>query len=220
MAKQFDIAAEKQYYSNHPPAPWKQALNKSVETLMRLTAGSCWSEYLNSKTVLELGAGECTYVPYLLSKGKPASYLASDIFEDRYSAARDSLAGEFNNLEFGVLHADKIELPDNSFDTILAFGLYHHLPDLADAFHQGHRVLRPGGVLILRDPYDGNPAIRLKYRLINRSMNEWPLNMHKTQDALRKAGFSIVSVSRFWLRFPRLSGGPWSTNIGFVAHVR
>ena len=219
MAKQFDITAEKQYYSHHPPALWKEASNESVETLMRLTAGTSWSKYLNNKTVLELGAGESTYVPYLLSKGKPASYLASDIFENRYSAARDSLLDKFSNLKFRVLHADKIELPDNSFDTILAFGLYHHLPNLADAFRQAHRVLRPGGILILRDPYQGNPAIRLKYRLITRSMNEWPLNMHKTQHALKSAGFAIVSANRFWLRFPRLWAGPWSTNIGFVAQA-
>jgi len=130
----FNVKAEKQYYSNHPPAPWKEASSKFVDTLMRFTAGSAWSEYLNGKDVLELGAVECTYLPYLLTKGKPAHYLASDIFEDRYSAARNVLAERFKNLEFCVLRADKLGIPDNSFDTIMAFGLYHHLPDLLDAF--------------------------------------------------------------------------------------
>jgi len=196
------------------------ASNELVETIMRCTAGVDWSKYLRDKKVLELGAGECTYLPHLLTKGKPICYVASDIFEDRYALARKVLASEFQNLEFRILRADNIELPDNSFDTILAFGLYHHLPDLLGVFREAYRVLRSGGALIFRDPYAVNPAIYFKYLLIKRSMNEWPLSIRRTKKTLKQAGFSIERVNRFWLRFPRLPGGIWSTNIGFVARVR
>lgn len=219
MTRHFDVEAEKQYYQSHPPAAWKESSGNFVDILMRLTAGADWRVYLNGKDVLELGAGECTYLPYLLTKAKPAYYLASDIFEDRYSAAREALACKFEYLEFRTLRADNIEMPRNSFDTILAFGLYHHLPDMIGAFCQARRVLRPGGVLIFRDPYAGNPAICLKYYLIKRSINEWPLSMHKTRKALKEAKFSIKGIQRFWLRFPWVPAGPWSTNIGFVARA-
>lgn len=216
MHKVFDIEAERKYY-NSASNQWKQSPKELVEMLMTLTAGKNWTEFINNKNVLELGAGEGTYLPYLLNKGKPLHYTATDIFEDRYLPAKKALDSTFENLEFKTLRADEIEISNSNFDTILAFGLYHHLPDLKSAFSQARYALKKGGYLIFRDPYAGNPAIKLKYRLIERSMNEWPLSIRKTKKALIESGFEIKRLNRFWIRFPNLPGGPWSTNIGFIA---
>lgn len=216
MTRRFSIIKEKWYYSRHPKT-YKAEPGIFVETLMSCTAGYNWVDYLRGKEILELGAGECTYVPYLLTKAEPATYTVSDIFEHRYAPAKKALSGKFRNLEFRVLRADKIEVPECSFDTILAFGLYHHLPDLEEAFINANKILRTGGALVLRDPYAGNPMLCLKYLLIKRSPNEWPLSIFKTTHALLKSGFLLERVARFWLRFPRLPGGLWSTNLSVVA---
>ncbi len=216
MIKIFDIKAERKYYQNSPQS-WKKAPDEAVETLMSFTAGPNWQHCLFGKDVLELGAGECTYLPYLLETAKPSRYLATDIFEDRFKLARNVIASKYPNLEFCVLQAQKIEMPDNSFDIVLAFGLYHHFPNLGQAFRQAWRVLKPGGTLIFRDPYAGNPVILLKFLMIKTSMNERPLSISKTRKLLTQAGFHVERVHRFWLRFPKLPAGPWSTNIGVVA---
>ena len=216
MTKQFSIIQERQYYCESPKT-YKEESGTFVETLMSCTAGPNWRDYFHGKDVLELGAGECTYVPYLLTKAEPATYIASDIFEHRYAAAEKVLCERFGNLEFRVLRADKIEVPEDSFNTILAFGLYHHLPDLEKAFINANKMLRPGGTLILRDPYAGNPALYLKYLFTKRSPNEWPLSIFKTTRALLESAFLLERVARFWLRFPYLPSGPWSTNLAVVA---
>lgn len=216
MSDYFDIEAERKYYKQSP-TKWNPASPNLVEKLMSLTAGDNWVEFLDDKKVLELGAGECSYLPYLLSKATPLNYIATDIFEDRFLPAKKALQDKYANLIFKEVRADQLEIEDKDFDAILAFGLYHHLPDLKSAFCQARAVLKKDGYLILRDPYAGNPLIKFKYSLIGRSENEWPLGMKRTKKALIESGFELVRVNRFWIRFPDLSGGPWSTNIGFVA---
>jgi SAM-dependent methyltransferase len=217
VRREFDVAAEAEYYKKHPPSPWAEESNELVDTLMRFTAGDNWASFLCSRDVLEIGAGECTYLPRLLEKGRPARYVASDIFEDRFNAAREAIGATYSTLEFRTLRADHIDVDNESFDTVLAFGLFHHIPRLGAAFKEINRVLRLGGALIFRDPYVGNPLIWLKYSIIERSENEWPLGRSRTRRMLDLAGFDVERCSRFWLRFPNLPAGPWSTNVGFVA---
>lgn len=216
MKKTFNLSEEKEYYRSGP-ASFRQSPDQLVETLMRLTAGEHWAEFLQQKDVLELGAGECSYLPYVIKHGCPNSYIASDAIDYRYLKAAEALNAQYPCLQFKTIDAMQIDLPDQSVDLVLAFGLYHHLPDLAGAFRQAHRILKPGGILVLRDPYGGNPLIQLKYLIIESSKNERPLTVRSIRKNLVQAGLEVESLSRFWLRFPGLPGGPWSTNVGVVA---
>lgn len=184
---------------------------------MKLTMGDNWTDLLLDKTALELGAGECSYLPYIISKSKPACYIASDVFDFRYEHAQSNLKDEFSCLQFQTIDATNIDLNDNSVDVILGFGIYHHIPNLLDAFKEAWRVLKPNGVLAIRDPYGSNPLIYLKHKIHKNSKNEKPLTLNTTKKKLEMADFQIERSSRFWLRFPMLPGGIWSTNIGIVA---
>lgn len=51
-----------------------------------------------------------------------------------------------------VADATRLPFPAGSFDAVLAFDLFEHLPDDRAAFAEAGRVLRPGGMLLLTVP--------------------------------------------------------------------
>jgi len=55
---------------------------------------------------------------------------------------------------FRAARADAESLPFEgaSFDLVLGHAVLHHLPDLPRAFTEFHRVLRPGGILVIGTP--------------------------------------------------------------------
>lgn len=42
--------------------------------------------------------------------------------------------------------------PDNSFDLVTCFGVLHHIPNVSKVMAEIHRVLKPGGCFIFREP--------------------------------------------------------------------
>lgn len=61
------------------------------------------------------------------------------------------------------MNAEKLELPDNSFDIICGVAILHHL-DFHKSFAEIARTLRPGGEAIFREPLAHNPLINLYRR--------------------------------------------------------
>lgn len=46
----------------------------------------------------------------------------------------------------------KIEYPDNYFDLVTSFGTLHHTPNVSYIITELHRVTKPGGYILLREP--------------------------------------------------------------------
>lgn len=46
----------------------------------------------------------------------------------------------------------KLEFEDNSFDLVSCLGAIHHVPNVSFVFSEFIRVLKPGGILLLREP--------------------------------------------------------------------
>lgn len=58
---------------------------------------------------------------------------------------------EFRTVEFRTADAYALEFDDQTFDVVHAHQLLQHLTDPLGALVEMHRVLRPGGLLALRD---------------------------------------------------------------------
>jgi SAM-dependent methyltransferase len=50
--------------------------------------------------------------------------------------------------------AERLPFEDASFDLVLGHAILHHIPDLAQAFAEFHRVLKPGGTVV----FAGEPS--------------------------------------------------------------
>ena len=96
---------------------------------------------------LEIGAGTGYFTLNLMRAGVVGSAVCTDISPgmlDALSANARRLGLEVDTL---VGDAERLDLPDQSFDLVFGHAVLHHIPDLPVAFAELHRVLRPGGVL-------------------------------------------------------------------------
>ena len=50
-----------------------------------------------------------------------------------------------------VADAEALPFPDNDFDVVISNGVFNLTPDKAKALSEAHRVLKPGGRLLLAD---------------------------------------------------------------------
>jgi SAM-dependent methyltransferase len=126
--------------------------------------------------VLELGCGPGSFSFALATLG--AQVVGIDISERAIKESR-ALARKKHlekQMTFQRMNAEALDLPAGSFDLVFGMGILHHL-DLAKAFPQIARVLRPRGSALFLEPMGHNPLINLYRRRTPalRTSDEHPL---------------------------------------------
>jgi len=142
----------------------------------------------NGKRVLEIGAGVGTDARNIIGKGG----LYTGINVDRGSTEATARALRVFSLPGIAVQRDatSLDFPDSTFDVVYSFGVLHHIPDAAKAVAEIHRVLKPGGELLVM--------------LYNRASINYVVEIM----FLRKLGARILSVPGAiallqWFGFPR-----------------
>ena len=180
--------------------------------------------------VLDLGCGPGTITLDLAARVAPGRVLGLDRSAEVVAqAARVAAdAGADDGVEFAVGDAYALELPDASFDVVHAHQVLQHLTDPERALGQARRVLRPGGLLAVRDAdYAGFTWAPRDARL-----DRWLALYHEITsrngaeaDAgrflpawVRRAGFDdIVTTSSTWTFADPTSrewwGGSWADRV-------
>lgn len=110
----------------------------------RLAGGS-----LAGQHVLEVGCGRGVGSEVLLDRLGAARVTAFDLDESMVELARRRLHGRPVDLSVG--DACAIERPAGSVDTVVDFGIIHHVPDWQQAVSEIARVLRPGGLVLFEE---------------------------------------------------------------------
>ncbi|MET0146488.1 MAG: methyltransferase domain-containing protein [Ilumatobacteraceae bacterium] len=118
---------------------WRTAENSAGYLLPHLRHGL---------DLLDVGCGPGTITLDLAALVAPGRVLGIDVAADvvaQASAAADGRA------EFAVADTYDLDLPDASFDVVHAHQVLQHLTDPVAALRELRRVLRPGGLLAVRD---------------------------------------------------------------------
>jgi SAM-dependent methyltransferase len=100
------------------------------------------------KQLLEIGLGEGSDSELLIRQG--ARWSGVDLTAASVERVRTRLA--LRDLPYEDLRQGSVlQLPfaDNSFDMVFSHGVLHHVPDIEQAQREIHRVLRPGGELVI-----------------------------------------------------------------------
>ncbi len=103
---------------------------------------------------LEIGSGTGYFTLNLMRAGIIERATCTDISPGMLGTLADN--AQRLGLQVDTLAADAESLPfeDESFDLVLGHAVLHHIPNLATAFSEFARVLRPGGIVL----FAGEPS--------------------------------------------------------------
>jgi ubiquinone/menaquinone biosynthesis C-methylase UbiE len=157
-------------------------------------------------SLVDCGCGPGTITVGLASLVKPGRVRGIDIEGSQF---RLGMAGAeelgLDNVEFEVGDVHGLDLASESADVVFANGLLYHLCDPVRALIEMKRVLKPGGILAIRD-YDDegtmfwptSGALKAYKELFVRIMLRNGSNPHfgrQHRELLRRVGFDRIEIS-------------------------
>ena len=118
-----------------------------VERLLSLGVGRC-------DKALDLGTGPGD-IPILLCKEAAPlpGVFAVDLAQTMLVLARAKVAeaGLAERIELAQMDVKALNLPDASFDAVFSNTILHHIPEPLAMLQEAARVLKPGGLVLIRD---------------------------------------------------------------------
>ncbi len=124
-------------------------------------------EHVGTQNLLgiDLGSGTGNYASYLAQRLKASTIIGLDYSFKQVSAAKR----KFKHIPFiqGDMHF--LQFPDETFDFVYAINSLHHLESQhiqALALEEIHRVIKPGGILIIHEINLLNPLIYAYLKMI------------------------------------------------------
>jgi 2-polyprenyl-3-methyl-5-hydroxy-6-metoxy-1,4-benzoquinol methylase len=178
---------------------------------------------LEGKSVLELGCGFGEFTVYLAGQG--AEIIGVDLGPNLIAASE--MLAKVNNVTCGFRVASVLDLPfrSSAFDLVTGIDVLHHLSpaDLKQALRETHRVLRPGGRAIFREPVENS-------RIFNLCQNVFPTRRAGTysrpsilQRRAWRAYLESLDDRDLTSRELRLAGEPFQTvcikPVGFLIRL-
>jgi SAM-dependent methyltransferase len=116
---------------------------------LRLYARVAGAADLQGKDVLEVGCGRGGGTAFVHERFRPRSMIGLDLARRAIASCRVTYGKP--GLEFVAGDAEDLPFPDGSFDAVLSVESSHCYADMARFLREAHRVLRPGGLLLLAD---------------------------------------------------------------------
>jgi len=136
------------YTHGHAPATVRQHGQRTAAE----AAGFFLSELRPGMRVLDVGCGPGSITRGLAERVAPGQVIGIDLSRETLEAARaDAAARGLTNLAYEEQSVYELRLADGSFDVAFAHQVLQHLQKPAAALAEMLRVLRPGGLVAVRD---------------------------------------------------------------------
>jgi ubiquinone/menaquinone biosynthesis C-methylase UbiE len=102
---------------------------------------------------LDIGTGP-GHIPLLICEAVPGSSVVGvDLSKNMLLHAERHCAASphADRVEYHLMDAKDLRLPDAHFDSVYSNTILHHIPDPRPFLREAFRMLRPGGALLIRD---------------------------------------------------------------------
>jgi 2-polyprenyl-3-methyl-5-hydroxy-6-metoxy-1,4-benzoquinol methylase len=130
-----------------------QAWSRSLEEVIQKSA-KLIEERRKPGRVLDVGSGYGFFLQYMAKRGWEVDGIEIS------QPGRDYCRTHFPGLPVRSNPLPDLSIPDNSYDAVTLFYVIEHLPDPLMALREAFRILKPGGILLLRWPHT-TPIVRL-----------------------------------------------------------
>ena len=163
--------------------------------------------YLKSgMALLDCGCGPGSITVGLAKAVDPGRVIGVDISADTLKLAEERAASaRISNIQFEIGDICRLNFPDNSFDAVFSHNAIEHIPEPDKALKEMRRVLKPGGVIGIRDVDHGGQLIAPVSELMGKLMPIWDSHLASLGGCgqlgrhlgklLFEAGFTEVKVS-------------------------
>lgn len=106
----------------------------------------CWQ-------IFDAGTGTALIPLELMSRGLRASLTASDLAEQMLIVGRDNVrvAGLTDSIRLVLADCKRLADSDATYHVVMSNSIVHHIPEPLAVLRELNRVLKPGGLLFVRD---------------------------------------------------------------------
>jgi len=172
-------------------------------------------EFRATDRVLDLGTG--TGIVAHAVAPLVAQVVGVDLSHDML---RQAMAGRLTNEVFEEGDARHLHYPDAWFDKVVARMVFHHLmPDPVVAMRECHRVLKPGGLMILSEGVPPDARVKEWYtRMFALKEERLTFLEADLHELLELGGFALSRSER--LVTPQVSIGNWLRSSGLPTEVQ
>ncbi len=149
--------------------------------------------------VLDCGCGTGELAKALLDRSRQV--VGMDISKDMILQGR-KMFDRWHEVIWVTSPGGTLPFADSTFDAVCFRGALHHMAHEEKALSEAHRILRPGGRLLLSEPNDDSLVLRLPRKIANRKMTRFG-NDHKAfrsvpwLNTIREKGFTVLHARYF-----------------------
>jgi 2-polyprenyl-3-methyl-5-hydroxy-6-metoxy-1,4-benzoquinol methylase len=158
--------------------------------------------------LLDVGTGYGFFLALMHARGWEVMGLEASLSGARYGKKRWGL-------QILARPWEKASFPEEEFDVVTALYVIEHLPDPLAFLREVHRIVRPGGMIVLRYPHttpikDILSIIRIKNYLYHLPFHLSDFSPTSMRRALTKAGFAQIKTIVGGFTAPPYPAGQWA----------
>lgn len=185
--KEFDQAAEK--FDDNDPSVYNMCRKDYPDVLAEVIKESFFD-------LLDAGCGTGAMLGMFKNDHPDKNYTGIDLSQKMIETAKKK---KLDGVHFVVGDCENLPFAENSFDVVTCSMSFHHYPNPEKFFQRLHRILRPGGRLILRDMATKSRFImwfinHIEIPIVNKVLRKGDVHVYSREDIqrlCRKSGLRL-----------------------------